>query len=71
MITKKVSPPSRGHFFCHKKNHSLNRVVQKKDYADDENNRKKKRTLHLQKSKRLSGGGAEAVPHLAAYENLR
>jgi hypothetical protein len=70
MSIQKVSPPSRGHFFAITKTARWE-CGAKKDYADDENNRKKKRTLHLQKSKRLSGGGAEAVPHLAAYENLR
>ena len=33
--------------------------------------RKKKVILYLQKSKRLSEGEAQAVPHLAAYGKLR
>ena len=42
-------------------------MVQKRLMAMIKIKRKKKELLHLQKSKRLSGLGAEAMPHLAVY----
>ena len=36
-----------------------------------EKKRQKRVCLHLQKGKRLSGGGVAAMPHLAVYGNLR
>ena len=42
----------------------------KKAYADDEK-AIEVAFLHLQESERLSEGEAKAMPHLAAYGNLR